>query len=98
MDLKPGVLQHRPEGELVVDEDALEFLEDCEHREKQLIRRIDWRLLPIIGALYAISLIDRTNVRPSLLSKYESRKQSSHNSLDIERPYSRLGQRVETVY
>ncbi|GBF63287.1 MFS transporter [Trichophyton mentagrophytes] len=62
MELKPGVLQHRPEGELVVDEDAIKFLEDCEHREKQLIRRIDWRLLPIIGAMYAISLIDRTNI------------------------------------
>lgn len=98
MDIKPGVLQHRPEGELVVDDDAIEFLEDCEHRERQLIRRIDWRLLPIIGALYAISLIDRTNVRPSLWSKCESRKQSSHNSLDFERPYSGVGQRVETVY
>ncbi|KAK2841535.1 hypothetical protein FQN49_006162 [Arthroderma sp. PD_2] len=41
---------------------ALDFLEDCEHREKKLIRRIDWRLLPIIGALYAVALIDRTNI------------------------------------
>ncbi|KAM5454840.1 hypothetical protein MaudCBS49596_002137 [Microsporum audouinii] len=60
------VKSHRSEGETVVDGEiengALEFLEDCEHREKQLIRRVDWRLLPIIGALYAISLIDRTNI------------------------------------
>ncbi|EFR00233.1 hypothetical protein MGYG_03236 [Nannizzia gypsea CBS 118893] len=65
MEFKPGD-SHKSEGETVVDEDtengALEFLEDCEHREKQLLRRIDWRLLPIIGALYAISLIDRTNI------------------------------------
>jgi len=31
-------------------------------REAKLMRRIDWRLLPILGALYSISLIDRTNV------------------------------------
>ncbi|RMZ67692.1 tartrate transporter [Pyrenophora seminiperda CCB06] len=30
--------------------------------EKRLIRKIDWRLLPILGALYSIALIDRTNV------------------------------------
>lgn len=30
--------------------------------EKKLIRKIDWRLLPILGALYSIALIDRTNV------------------------------------
>ena len=31
--------------------------------EKKLIRKVDYRLLPILGALYAISLIDRVNVR-----------------------------------
>jgi hypothetical protein len=30
--------------------------------EKKLIRKIDWRLLPILGALYSIALIDRVNV------------------------------------
>ncbi|KAI9776707.1 MAG: hypothetical protein M1839_009434 [Geoglossum umbratile] len=30
--------------------------------EKKLIRKIDYRLLPILGALYAISLIDRVNI------------------------------------
>ena len=30
--------------------------------EKRLIRKVDWRLLPILGALYSIALIDRTNV------------------------------------
>ncbi|KAL8864877.1 MAG: hypothetical protein Q9198_009589 [Flavoplaca austrocitrina] len=32
------------------------------HREKSLIRRIDRRLLPILGGLYSIALIDRINV------------------------------------
>jgi hypothetical protein len=30
--------------------------------ETLLVRKIDGRLLPILGALYAISLIDRVNV------------------------------------
>ncbi|ODH38519.1 hypothetical protein ACO22_02282 [Paracoccidioides brasiliensis] len=30
--------------------------------ERALIRKIDWRLLPILGALYAIALIDRVNI------------------------------------
>ncbi|KAL1959308.1 hypothetical protein VTO42DRAFT_2495 [Malbranchea cinnamomea] len=40
----------------------LDFLEDVQPREKQLMRRIDWRLLPILGTLYAIALIDRVNI------------------------------------
>lgn len=34
----------------------------CPPREKQLMRKVDWRLLPILGALYAIALVDRVNV------------------------------------
>jgi hypothetical protein len=30
--------------------------------ERKLMRKVDYRLLPILGALYAISLIDRVNV------------------------------------
>jgi hypothetical protein len=36
--------------------------EYCHPREKQLICKVDWRLLPILGALYAIALVDRVNV------------------------------------
>lgn len=32
------------------------------HNEKKLMRKVDWRLLPILGALYSIALIDRVNV------------------------------------
>ncbi len=32
------------------------------HTESKLIRKIDHRLLPILGALYSIALIDRVNV------------------------------------
>jgi hypothetical protein len=33
--------------------------------EKRLIRKVDKRLLPILGALYSIALIDRVNVGSS---------------------------------
>lgn len=39
------------------------IIEEEHTSEKQLIRKIDLRLLPILGALYAISLVDRVNVR-----------------------------------
>lgn len=29
---------------------------------KKLIRKIDWRLIPVLSMMYAISLIDRTNL------------------------------------
>ena len=49
----------------------ISFVESFQPREKALIRKIDWRLLPILGALYAIALVDRINVRfsapPSLV-------------------------------
>ncbi|KAJ7188091.1 major facilitator superfamily domain-containing protein [Mycena filopes] len=33
--------------------------------ERKTIRRVDWRLLPLMSALYAIALIDRTNLSVS---------------------------------
>lgn len=39
-----------------------------EATESRLIRRIDWRLLPILGALYSIALIDRTNVSVNIFT------------------------------
>lgn len=32
------------------------------HMERRVLRKIDIRLLPILGALYTIALIDRTNI------------------------------------
>lgn len=37
-------------------------LDEPEDRERRLIRKVDFRLLPILGALYAISVVDKTNV------------------------------------
>jgi hypothetical protein len=39
-----------------------ERIEYDPHSEKSLIRKVDWRLLPILGALYSIALIDRVNI------------------------------------
>ena len=36
--------------------------EALEIQERKIRRKIDWRLLPITGALYAVSLIDRLNL------------------------------------
>lgn len=56
------------EHDVVHDELALprpksSIIEKHHTTEKILIRKIDLRLLPILGALYAISLMDRVNVR-----------------------------------
>lgn len=60
---KPGL---ESPGATIVEEDY-GFMQDCQPREKALMRKIDWRLLPILGALYAIALVDRVNVRwPSI--------------------------------
>ena len=39
-----------------------ERIEYDDHSKKALIRKVDWRLLPILGALYSIALIDRVNI------------------------------------
>ncbi|KAH6967852.1 major facilitator superfamily domain-containing protein [Ilyonectria sp. MPI-CAGE-AT-0026] len=36
--------------------------------QKKTIRRVDWRLLPILGIMYSISLIDRTNLGLALVA------------------------------
>jgi len=32
------------------------------HAEHKLVRKVDYRLLPVLGALYAIALVDRVNI------------------------------------
>ena len=38
------------------------------HMERRVLRKIDFRLLPILGALYTIALIDRTNISVARIS------------------------------
>ncbi|KAK2737423.1 hypothetical protein FQN57_007513 [Myotisia sp. PD_48] len=51
-----------PSEEQIENGSDLDFLADCQPREKRLIRKIDFRLLPILGGLYSIALVDRTNI------------------------------------
>jgi hypothetical protein len=49
--------------EMQLEHTASDSLDELHpHQQKELIRKIDWRLLPMLGALYAIALIDRINV------------------------------------
>lgn len=60
-----GVLtqeKHADESAETLGGERPDFLKECEHREKELIRKVDWRLLPVLGALYAVALVDRINV------------------------------------
>jgi hypothetical protein len=53
-------------GDVTPDIQQLESFDYDKHAEKKLIRRIDVRLLPILGCLYAIAAVDRVNVGASL--------------------------------
>ncbi|EER39755.1 conserved hypothetical protein [Histoplasma capsulatum var. duboisii H88] len=51
-----------PPREEVIDINYVDNIEASAVNEKALIRQVDWRLLPILGGLYAIALIDRVNI------------------------------------
>ncbi|KAF8418451.1 major facilitator superfamily domain-containing protein [Tirmania nivea] len=36
--------------------------------EKEIIRRVDWRLIPILAAMYMVALMDRTNMPNALIT------------------------------
>ena len=44
------------------------LVEFDKHTEKKLIRRVDRRLLPMLGVLYSIALIDRVNISAARIS------------------------------
>jgi len=52
-----------------IDNVYLETLDmEDPHMECRVLRKIDFRLLPILGALYTIALIDRTNISVARIS------------------------------
>ncbi|KAJ6461006.1 major facilitator superfamily domain-containing protein [Mycena sanguinolenta] len=54
--------EEKPDGVELVDQiESLEGDEDPTF-EKQTMRHVDWRVLPLMSALYAISLVDRANL------------------------------------
>ena len=65
---QPEHLEHmREENYVTPPSEQAEVMYDAQ-TEKKLIRRVDWRLLPILGALYSIALIDRVNVSAARIS------------------------------
>ncbi|KAJ5579324.1 hypothetical protein N7450_008191 [Penicillium hetheringtonii] len=48
--------------------EAQSFSQFTDSEKRRIIRRIDMRLLPILGAMYSISLIDRTNLGLALVA------------------------------
>lgn len=58
-------IENLPSYDSVQTDDAHDQAE-----EKRLIRKVDWRLLPILGALYSIALIDRTNVSSASIPSF----------------------------
>ncbi|KAK2746576.1 hypothetical protein FQN55_005564 [Onygenales sp. PD_40] len=61
-ELRPEKLGDTPPNESHIEDSTLDAERESGINEKALIRKIDWRLLPILGALYAIALIDRVNI------------------------------------
>lgn len=66
VDSEKGEIAHLEKGEVVDDHhDAQTDDIDAGFDPafvKQTMRKVDWRLVPILALLYAISLIDRTNL------------------------------------
>jgi MFS family permease len=63
-----GVSEHHDEGTASPpSQHPHEFGIDEAH-QKRVIRRIDMRLLPILGIMYSISLVDRTNLGLALVA------------------------------
>ncbi|KIW01781.1 uncharacterized protein PV09_06953 [Verruconis gallopava] len=56
------------ESGVVTPESSQEAVDFDQHAEKKLIRKVDRRLLPILGALYSIALIDRVNISAARIS------------------------------
>jgi hypothetical protein len=47
---------------------------DCESAEESTLfrRKIDWRMLPLLGVIYSIALIDRTNLGVARIAGMEA--------------------------
>lgn len=71
-----------------------EYLGDTVHRQwkdvdegldpkevARIVRRVDWRLLPILAAMYTISQIDRSNL--SLARSANNKKMDAELGLDV---------------
>lgn len=76
MDLEKEPPEHTEEARSVVfldDREEYDYLSskfDTKRRDK-LLRKIDWRLLPILSLFYLISFMDRANIGNAKLQGLE---------------------------
>jgi hypothetical protein len=64
-----SIMAHSVASKNSVDNVYIEQLNtEDPHMERRVLRKIDFRLLPILGALYTIALIDRTNISVARIS------------------------------
>lgn len=83
--------EHTKEENIITPPSEQEQVQYDAQTEKKLIRRVDWRLLPILGALYSIALIDRVNV--SNFSCAEKANMLISTPSDFSRTYLWYGRR-----
>ncbi|KAJ7783325.1 major facilitator superfamily domain-containing protein [Mycena metata] len=62
--------------------------------ERKTIRRVDWRLLPLMSALYAVALIDRTN----LSVKFPNSARTAGMAVDLDLTVSNRYSTVSCLY
>ncbi|EEP80228.1 predicted protein [Uncinocarpus reesii 1704] len=72
-----------PSQKAHMEQQPLSDEESITLQEQAVIRKVDWRLIPILGALYSISLIDRVNISSARIAGMEKELR-----LDIGNRYS----------
>ena len=51
--------------------------------QKKIMRRVDYRLIPICGFMYCVSLLDRTNLSNAAIAGYVFSKSSNQVELTL---------------
>lgn len=83
MSMDENIKSDQVQKEGLSDSGGNDYGEPYDHvEEKRLVRKVDWRLLPILGALYSIALIDRTNVSTLVVQLSRERDQSREPATD----------------
>lgn len=62
-------------------EDGFQFYEDPKAAQR-LLRKCDWRLIPILGSLYLVSFLDRSNIANARLFGLEASLQMPLNGFN----------------
>jgi hypothetical protein len=64
---------HDVEGHKTSDDDSRDALSEFTYGEqRKIIHRVDRRLVSVVGAMYCVSLMDRTNLSAANIAGYEA--------------------------